>query len=334
VAEPTAPSESRLTATDAAQTAGASAPSVFPASLSGTPMDFGGARILLAEDNDINVQLFCAMLEDLGLHIEVARDGAAALDLLRQNAYALAFIDIQMPVMDGLHLTRALRRLEREDPARPRVPVVALTANAYASDLRDSLAAGCDLHLSKPYERRQLLQALVQWLTPIVPTQPGGVALPAPPGQQTRNAGGSSTAAALAPAPAAQPRPQSPNQTLTDSRAPLLDAAAAIARLGSLALYEKACAHAAPYFASWSAQFGSARALADRPQQLNLAHNLKSIAGAVGARALADSAAALEQRLQQEPSVDEAGELAAVLAALAAVSAQMGPSPGPGSGPG
>ncbi len=266
------------------------------------PMDFGGARLLLAEDNDINVQLFCAMLEGLGLRIEVARDGAAALAMLRQDLYAIAFIDIQMPVMDGLQLTRALRRLEADEPTRPRLPVVALTANAYASDQRASQEAGCDLHLSKPYERRQLVQALLRWLTPKMTTQ----------AQQT-----------------------APSTQALGASTDLVDEAATIARLGSVALYQRARNHAAPYLAAWSAEYNNAhQPVQDQSKKLDLAHNLKSIAGSLGAQRLAGHAAALEQRLRQHPSADETEELAQVLAALAPINEWLGSGSGSGSGSG
>jgi signal transduction histidine kinase/CheY-like chemotaxis protein len=117
--------------------------------------------VLLAEDNEVNVYLFEAMVEGLPLRLEVAADGTRALALLGARPYDLAFVDVQMPGLDGLAVTRALRALEHEQ-GRRRTPVVALTANAYAEDVAASAAAGCDRHLAKPFERRELLAALAE----------------------------------------------------------------------------------------------------------------------------------------------------------------------------
>ncbi len=116
-------------------------------------------RVLLAEDNEFNAYIFRAMLQALPLELQHADQGAAALELLREQTFDIAFVDVQMPGMDGLTVTRELRLLEAQS-ARRRTPVVALTANAYESDVQASLAAGCDRHLAKPFSRAQLLQAL------------------------------------------------------------------------------------------------------------------------------------------------------------------------------
>lgn len=116
-------------------------------------------RVLLAEDNEVNTQIFLAMLEGTALEIETVADGLQAWQRLQQQGYDLVFVDVQMPGMDGLSLVRALRAHEGAIQ-RQRTPVVALTAHGYASDVQASLAAGCDLHLTKPFSRAQLHQAL------------------------------------------------------------------------------------------------------------------------------------------------------------------------------
>ena len=122
-----------------------------------------GQAVLLAEDNEVNVYLFKAMLEGHGLEIDVASNGLTALDLAQSRRYALIFMDIQMPGMDGLSVTRELRRFEAES-GRARMPIIALTANAYDADVESSLAAGCDQHIAKPFSKPQLVEALFRYV--------------------------------------------------------------------------------------------------------------------------------------------------------------------------
>jgi CheY-like chemotaxis protein len=122
-----------------------------------------GQSVLLAEDNEVNVYLFKAMLEGQGLEIDVASNGLTALDLAQSRRYAMIFMDVQMPGMDGLSVTRELRRFEAES-GRARIPIIALTANAYDADIAGSLAAGCDLHIAKPFTKPQLVDALFRFV--------------------------------------------------------------------------------------------------------------------------------------------------------------------------
>ncbi len=122
-----------------------------------------GQSVLLAEDNEVNVYLFKAMLDDQGLQIDVASNGLTALDLAQSRRYAMIFMDVQMPGMDGLTVTRELRRFESES-GRARMPIIALTANAYDADVESSMAAGCDLHIAKPFSKTQLVDALFRFV--------------------------------------------------------------------------------------------------------------------------------------------------------------------------
>ena len=136
-------------------------------------------RLLLAEDNEVNVYLFMAMLDNPALHIDVAADGPTALRMARAHRYDLVFMDVQMPGMDGLTVTRELRNHEQA-VGRPRSPVIALTANAFAEDVRQSHEAGCDLHLAKPFSKAQLLATIEQLLAPVPPVPaPAGMVVPA-----------------------------------------------------------------------------------------------------------------------------------------------------------
>ncbi|HEY0956741.1 MAG TPA: ATP-binding protein, partial [Roseateles sp.] len=118
-------------------------------------------RLLLAEDNDVNVLVIESMLAPLGHHITRARDGAEALAALLEHSFDLVLMDMQMPAVDGLTATRRWRATEAAE-GRPRTPIVALTANAFDDDVRQSLQAGCDAHLTKPISLAALLQALAR----------------------------------------------------------------------------------------------------------------------------------------------------------------------------
>jgi two-component system, sensor histidine kinase and response regulator len=122
----------------------------------------GQARLLLAEDNPINREVALALLEGLGLHIEVAEDGQQALDKARAAPYDLILMDMQMPVLDGLAATRAIRAL----PSVPRMPILAMTANAFAEDRAACLDAGMDDFVSKPVDPEVLYATLLKWLNP------------------------------------------------------------------------------------------------------------------------------------------------------------------------
>ncbi|UYY57512.1 ATP-binding protein [Sphingomonas sp. S2-65] len=124
-------------------------------------------QVLLAEDHDVNQMLMQAMLAQLGHRVRVVEDGARAVAAVREARDAgapfdLVLMDMQMPVMDGLEATRVLRA---EGEA---LPILALTANAYADDVAACLAVGMQAHLAKPVQLTQLAAAIGQW-TPAVP---------------------------------------------------------------------------------------------------------------------------------------------------------------------
>jgi two-component system sensor histidine kinase/response regulator len=124
----------------------------------------GGAnlrgRILIVEDNPINQRVARLQVKQFGFESDIVEDGEEALAALERSEYTLVLMDCQMPVMDGYAATRELRR--REAGTR-RIPVIALTANAYAADREACLAAGMDDYLSKPVTLQHLGQVLVRW---------------------------------------------------------------------------------------------------------------------------------------------------------------------------
>ncbi len=118
-------------------------------------------QILLCEDNEFNVMLVEAMLLPLGHSIDVAENGAEGLHKFRTGQYDLVLMDVQMPGMDGHTATVELRRIESTEQRR-RTPVIALTANAFESDVQRSHEVGCDDHLTKPISQAALLDALAR----------------------------------------------------------------------------------------------------------------------------------------------------------------------------
>ncbi|MDZ7651242.1 MAG: response regulator [Burkholderiaceae bacterium] len=120
-------------------------------------------RVLLVDDNPINQLVAREMLLSLGVEVETAEHGADALARLEHGLYALLFMDVMMPVLDGLATTRAWREREAQR-GRARLPIVALTANAMTSDRERCLEAGMDDYLAKPVRREQLAQMLARWL--------------------------------------------------------------------------------------------------------------------------------------------------------------------------
>jgi signal transduction histidine kinase/CheY-like chemotaxis protein len=130
------------------------------------PLRGRGARILLAEDNNVNAEIACAMLYDLGCTVVRVADGEAALQRFGREHFDLVLMDCQMPLMDGFQATAQIRRLEEQrapGSSLQRIPIVALTANAYASDRDSCLVAGMDDHLGKPFRRGDLQAILERW---------------------------------------------------------------------------------------------------------------------------------------------------------------------------
>jgi CheY-like chemotaxis protein len=119
------------------------------------------ARLLLVEDNPINQKVAMLMLKHLGFNADIAHNGAEAVEAVARQTYDLILMDCLMPEMDGLEATRVIRA--RTDYGS-RVPIVAMTANAFAEDRRACLEAGMSDYLPKPVREAELAAKLNQWL--------------------------------------------------------------------------------------------------------------------------------------------------------------------------
>lgn len=126
---------------------------------------YAGKRILLVEDNELNREIAEELLSFIGVLTEEAENGQIAVEMAEkspQGYYDLILMDIQMPVMNGYEATRRIRGLGREDTDR--IPIIAMTANAFADDIREALDAGMNDHVAKPVEVAKLLEMLDKWL--------------------------------------------------------------------------------------------------------------------------------------------------------------------------
>ncbi|MDD2729535.1 PAS domain S-box protein [Malikia sp.] len=242
--------------------------------------ELAGARALLVEDNELNQEVATEFLRTLGLLVDLAPDGAVALRKVQRQAYDVVLMDMQMPVMDGLSATRAIRQL----PGLQALPILAMTANAMAEDRERCLEAGMNDHIAKPINVQELIDKLRCWVRPAPAT-----ARPAPP-VRTPEPGWISALAGV------------------DG----LDARLGLGQvMGREALYREILTR---FVASQRDQAEAiARALADgrRDEAQRLAHTLKGLTAQIGALPLREQAGRLEAALR-----DGAPDPAPLLASL------------------
>ena len=253
----------------------------------------GGARVLLAEDNDINQQVAQGILEDVGIELVIAEDGREALKKLAAAAaagqpYEAVLMDMQMPEMDGIAATRAIRGETRYAT----LPIIAMTANAMAADREACLVAGMNDLITKPLDLDRLFATLMRW----IPARTREAAVLSPP-PVTATASGFGAGAERGPAelPAV----------------PGLDVGLGLVRTGNRPSFYLDLLRR-----FHSGQAGTAErieaAMADGDQELavRLAHTLRGVAGTLGAEALQNSAEVLETALTQQQQEDWCPRLA------------------------
>jgi len=248
-------------------------------------LDMFDAEALLVEDNLVNQQVAVELLAALGVRAEIAGSGEEALDALRRRAFDLILMDIQMPGMDGLTATAAIRgQLQIVD-----TPIIAMTANVMAGDRERCLAAGMNDHIAKPIDPDALARTLAKWLTP-TPSRRSSEPSVAPP--------------------AAEEAQQGP--TLIH-----FDVGAALHYLnGNRALLTRLIGEFVAEHADDAAKIQAAFDRDDRSTGHRLAHNLKGVALTLGASAVARAAAELESLTSPTGVEVSSDRIAAAIASL------------------
>ena len=133
------------------------------------PIDLDGVRVLLAEDNDLNMEIATFFIEQHGAKVATARNGGEAVELFAnapQGTFDLILMDIMMPVMSGYEATQTIRGMAREDAKT--IPIIAMSANAFQDDIQKSRSVGMNDHLPKPLSTEKLLSAIARHTTPVL----------------------------------------------------------------------------------------------------------------------------------------------------------------------
>ncbi len=233
-----------------------------------------GTRILLVEDNEINREVALGQLEEAEAFVDIAENGKAALRLIGANDYDAVLMDMQMPVMDGIEATRAIRA----DPRFADLPIIAMTANAMASDRELCLEAGMNDHIAKPIDPDQLFGVLLRWI------------------KHNGDAAVDGTAIARPPAP---PPP-------IDIVIPGVDVRSGLRRTGSNAKrYKTLLSRFAQQEAGAVDTMRTALAMGDAATAERAAHSLKGAAGTLGAAALSSIAGEAETAIRLGQRADD-----------------------------
>jgi two-component system sensor histidine kinase/response regulator len=236
-----------------------------------------GARVLLVEDNELNREVAIGLLEDAHLFIDQAENGAVAVEQLTRQDYDLVLMDMQMPVMDGITATKAIR----SNPRFASLPIVAMTANAMDRDREQCLAAGMNDHLGKPIDPSRLFEALLRWIPP--------------------------RAATSGASPPASVRPSAPSAASGELLIPGIDTATALNRTGgNRKRYESLLQRFAESQALTAIDMQSALAANDFPAATRFAHSLKGASANLGANTLAEVAAKAEAAIESNQSISPA----------------------------
>ena len=249
-----------------------------------------GARVLLVEDNEVNQEVAMGQLEDAELFVDLAENGAIAVRMVRENDYDVVLMDMQMPVMDGIEATRAIR----SDPRFKTLPIIAMTANALVSDREMCLQAGMNDHIAKPIDPDQLFGVLLRWIK-----RPDG------------------DGAAIQERPAVK-RAAAPVDASDGIPFEIvgIDTKSALKRTGgNRKRYETLLRRFAQQQAGTAKGMTSALAVGDLATAERAAHSLKGAAGTLGAAELSEAAAMAETAIKTGQRVNDT--LASLSRALA-----------------
>ena len=248
-----------------------------------------GARILLVEDNELNQLVARDVLSDAGLAVDIAENGAVALEMVQAAHYHLVFMDMQMPVMDGIAATIAIRGL----PGLTELPIIAMTANAMHQDRDRCLAAGMNDYVSKPIEPDQLWGVLTRWISPQDVARVGAAAVaPALPAAVGRDTSTDSTTAG----DARQPDDAGPAYLGIDG----LNTEAGLKHAsGKSSLYEALLRQFAQREGSILTEARAALARRDPKSAERAFHTLKGVASTIGADGIWPLAAELEHAVRE-----------------------------------
>jgi PAS domain S-box-containing protein len=237
-----------------------------------------GARVLLVEDNEINQEVAIGQLEDAEAFVDLAENGEVALRMVKDNDYDVVLMDMQMPVMDGIEATRILRA----EPRYKSLPIIAMTANAMASDRELCLEAGMNDHIAKPIDPEQLFGVLLRWIRRT--DGDGKIAHVRTQAQGTNNQAGD-----------------------TDLLIPGIDVRSGLKRTGGhRQRYETLLRKFAEQQLGVAEAMQAALANGDAATAERAAHSLKGAAGTLGAAALSEAAASAETAIKTGRGVDAA----------------------------
>ena len=270
----------------------------------GNDRQLAGMRILVVEDNLINQQVAEELLCDEGAIVSLAANGRLGVDAVAAAApqFDVVLMDIQMPVLDGYGATQLIR----QELGLARLPIVAMTANAMASDRDACLAAGMNEHIGKPFDVRKLVALLIR-VTSFRAEQTAPAAARASSPQVFANAA------------AQKALPSVPTVSFVP-RVPGLDLNTALARMsGMQALYVRTAEHFCEILDTTMQALQQHLAAGDRKNLLMCLHTLKGNAGTLGASALADHAAMVESLCKQECDSPSSAACATGVAALGPV---------------
>ncbi|MEN9315576.1 MAG: hypothetical protein RIS35_1969 [Pseudomonadota bacterium] len=258
--------------------------------------DLRGARILVVEDNALNQEVARELLEGAGFVVTVAEDGRAGVEKVQAWPCDLVFMDMQMPVMDGLEATRQIRKLE----GFANLPIVAMTANAMAQDRERCLAAGMNDYVAKPIDPDALWQVLRKWIAPRAakggsPHADGGVR-----GDPASAAVPGALITPVPPAGAPRGAEEPPSAPAPLASIDGLDAVAGLRRvLGRTATYFELLRRFVTDQRGAAVAIRTALVAGDRVGARRLAHTLKGLAGTLGAVELQARATALESAISE-----------------------------------